>query len=1286
MGWKKGLYWAMVLFVWKVRVGKSSMLRILYRQSLEAQDVTSDGTDICVVETSDWVRLEQQQLFPSRFDQIVASTVGNALVASQQHQSKVWIKWSRLTKVLAVCLVLTAGSVGYLELKPISAPTPPAPMPIAVPTPAATHQQSYGSYATTPAPTPRPPRTTAPTPSPKPPPTPAPAPALDLPVLSVLTAVEWSAAGLFAIVLACLLISRRSRAAATAKLAGLLSAEPTEDVLQKMPVDLIVEVMQGGNQEHITFSAWDFAGQDIYYSVHSPFITSGVYVVVFSMQEAQHDMPKCLEYLSFWMNSVHSHTSDVSDYHLLIVGTHGDVVHQPADHQVISLDIESTFKDCGFWSRVEQPSEHNSHLCFFPIDNTSSREQDGNRVMLHAAINTLGQHLVDSKNHEYPLRWLKVLDELHRQAEGETSFVYTDHPQQRAPNMHGSVFANSPGVSDLYTIARQFGVGLSAAEYSTLCTFLAEVGSFLLFQNILIIRPQWIADILFAVITRPQFQALTVAADADSQSEWLRFEASAVISERLLVLLWSRFDEPPEFLINVMIHYDLMFEFSSQGSIGRQFLVPAMLPDTKDLVQDVETGDILRLNGLATELEKIGACFEGVFLPPRAGSSTKSLSDWPVADRKPACYLVFEQVSKVLPPSAIANRQTAAVSIATGFIPEGFWFTLLVKCARWAQQTDSKWSQQHLAQSFRRDVARFSFGAQQFELRLHRAQHAIRLVVLGDSINYPAGVLQRVRSLVDGTLADHFPALQYFVALRIETEESTSLVDLATAISQVERRDFRTMDSFTSSIAVDSSASSSSVVAVGSRDVAFMTCRPWCPPPDPDTEFDVYLSHVDADQELACKVYDCFAKCSSASGNRVRVFLRNVSYAHTSRQITAEVALHRSTVFVPVISIKSISVCGGMGNEHIALLAASRWEAAVEKFAILLTVVTFAINLVHVLYRGSVHHSDDTLHHRYRFWYLASVVAPRSCNAIFIARIIQTEQRDQPRFVVWLHQNLQALSVVVLLACLRLDNFALLQSTGVGRRFFSSPPPMSTAAISRSTAFGVISTLLGDCPQLVISMVFLPRGDAWGFADAINLSQVIVSTTSLLHQLILRSFAFMLVSAPHVEQQWLDQITETGQLLDCMIAEDLHHRQSATSRRDRSKLAAVLPLVVDPKCLDVHFSTEQVPVKVMEQYTEVMGAAQFARRIEPPRIGALLSRLTQSADVINMSNPAINGGLPVGSSDQCDFAARAVAQFLDRLEESTSAGGGDADDDGGEFRRRRRDRSRAGLGSELPEM
>ena len=123
-----------------------------------------------------------------------------------------------------------------------------------------------------------------------------------------------------------------------------------------------------------------------------------------------------------------------------------------------------------------------------------------------------------------------------------------------------------------------------------------------------------------------------------------------------------------------MIQYDLMFELFSPGSEGRQFLVPAMLPDTRDLAEDVESGAILRMNGLVAKLQKK----TGVCLPPLVGSSTRCLDDWPVADQKPACYLVFGQAPTEVSPSTTTTNHLTSPSIPNGFIPEGFWFTLLV--------------------------------------------------------------------------------------------------------------------------------------------------------------------------------------------------------------------------------------------------------------------------------------------------------------------------------------------------------------------------------------------------------------------------------------------------------------------------------------------------------------------------------------------------------------------------------------------------------------------------------
>jgi hypothetical protein len=133
-----------------------------------------------------------------------------------------------------------------------------------------------------------------------------------------------------------------------------------------------------------------------------------------------------------------------------------------------------------------------------------------------------------------------------------------------------------------------------------------------------------------------------------------------------------------------------------------------------------------------------------------------------------------------------------------------------------------------------------------------------------------------------------------------------------------------------------------------------------------------------------------------------------------------------------------------------------------------------------------------------------------------------------------------------------------------------------------------------------------------------------------------------------------------------------------------------MPLVVDPQCLDVNFNVEErVPAKVMEQFAEIVGAAQLARRTrrsaKPPHIGTLLSRLIQSVEAIEFWT---SGSALVDSSNRCDFAAQAITRYLDMLGESDCASSGGGDDRGeGEFRQRRqrqqRERGRRESGSSM---
>lgn len=71
------------------------------------------------------------------------------------------------------------------------------------------------------------------------------------------------------------------------------------------------------NKQNITFSAWDFAGQEIYYTTHSFFLSQkAIYILVWDLRYAE-DSAR----IEFWLNSVYSKATSAP---VILVGTHLD--------------------------------------------------------------------------------------------------------------------------------------------------------------------------------------------------------------------------------------------------------------------------------------------------------------------------------------------------------------------------------------------------------------------------------------------------------------------------------------------------------------------------------------------------------------------------------------------------------------------------------------------------------------------------------------------------------------------------------------------------------------------------------------------------------------------------------------------------------------------------------------------------------------------------------------------------------------------------------------------------
>ena len=99
-----------------------------------------------------------------------------------------------------------------------------------------------------------------------------------------------------------------------------------DDIMKRMPVDIVVKVAKEGREEEITFHTWDFGGQEVYYVLHHLFLSEGVYCLCFDMREAKINTDRWLQYLAFWLNSAYSHVKDKARCSIILIGTHRDVV------------------------------------------------------------------------------------------------------------------------------------------------------------------------------------------------------------------------------------------------------------------------------------------------------------------------------------------------------------------------------------------------------------------------------------------------------------------------------------------------------------------------------------------------------------------------------------------------------------------------------------------------------------------------------------------------------------------------------------------------------------------------------------------------------------------------------------------------------------------------------------------------------------------------------------------------------------------------------------------------
>jgi hypothetical protein len=909
---------------------------------------------------------------------------------------------------------------------------------------------------------------------------------------------------LFATAFALIFLCQRQRQRAQRQkqeLAGLIKISKklrADDIMQKMPLDLVVQVAKDGRRQDITFHTWDFGGQQVYYVLHHLFITEGVCCLCFNMLEALNDRNQCMEYIAFWLNSTYSHVASKEHCSILLVGTHRDIVSDPQQHRTISDTLLSQFEQCSFWRCVRQPSpplddsvdSPVDSLCFFPVDNTSNNDSSGTASVM-MTINMLAEQQVQARE-EKPLRWLKVLDELQNIQKGDMNYIelgsrQTDFGHTSVLTSQNTDTATKPS---LWEVAFMNGV-TEPADFDALIDFFNNIGVIkhchlrsmaLNCQDVIILKPQWLVNVFSAVITCYTLdgpvveESMVEAALATTlSSDMYRFESKAILSARLLRYLWEQkgvismletlqhgeereqWEAKFELLLELLLHFDLIFELKDH--------------DHEDDLPGDEHDPIHSLDR-ATSSER--SVENRRFLVPAMLAETHALSAFPrrgeeVATQLPLhCYFAFKE------GGASFDRGSG------GLLPAVVFARLQAKCASWAQLTSN------IEPRLSRRQAKVTFGAQRFELNLVQEMCMIEVVLRVYS--HPVEIISLLQHvLIAKILADAFPSITFDINVR--DANSGNYLPLQRVRHELATR---------RQIELNSTERENTFESFNFRGEMYECAQfaAWLPEERLECNdnhygstshgglFDFFICAHESDLQFVGKLHDCLRKSTGGKArvmfsSRVAKFLAPGAMPQdhgewASRDIFA---IANSSVFVPIISAASLEQWSF--EKRAPTTRFIRWLA-----------VSMALFAFYELFNDGLlalflSQPQEGQHKKQQAWqmYLCyttvfSLTVPIFIHTFVIRQLFTKEPHNgkNQAFSQWILEHQMWLPLLFFLGAIRPDVLCgLLTSGAFGWSVFQCP--LSMRSSKRLAVAGLTTNVLHDLPQLFVSITLFHHWD-----------------------------------------------------------------------------------------------------------------------------------------------------------------------------------------------------------------
>jgi hypothetical protein len=294
-----------------------------------------------------------------------------------------------------------------------------------------------------------------------------------------------------------------------------------------------------------------------------------VYLVVFNMElfDAGIEQQRCLEYLSFWVNSVRMYTGSASaNSKIYLVGTRKDRICDVYKLQNISAILYAVFGNSPVWRSIVKNADDS--LSFYPIDNNRKENTDPTIIKLRKSIEAT---IVSSPYIKIarPLSWFKALDILRATEQSELEF------------------------SRAQSIARENQVPLDDVE--NMLQFFSDMGMLMWHPEEPNLRNAVILDpIRFFVVPVTRVICDIALHNTALYSEcWYRFPKRAcedaqkgVFSDEILTYLLGYDGEDVNTLKVLMKRYGLLVAWepvlatgsSSSAALESKYLVPSLFP------------------------------------------------------------------------------------------------------------------------------------------------------------------------------------------------------------------------------------------------------------------------------------------------------------------------------------------------------------------------------------------------------------------------------------------------------------------------------------------------------------------------------------------------------------------------------------------------------------------------------------------------------------------------------------------------------------------------------------